>query len=210
MKAKKIIALVLAVIMLMTAVPFATSAAEVNSGEYVAKMYICTRTKLAGHVWLYFENLTDHDINVGCYILPPNQGVTVSSYNTSRKDGKGNYYNIDGYCLNKYGSSKTTCAGMEITAAQLETVSRKILERNSWSGTKNCCYFAANIWNSVSPKKITILLTPPLLATKIKKIKCSTPSFYYPTKEQCFKQVGTGERATLKPCSSGSFNRYVG
>lgn len=208
MKAKRIIALIIAVIMLLSALPLSSSAA--NTEEYVATMYICSRTKIVGHVWLYFENLTDYDLKVGCYTLPKGQGVTVSAYNTARKDGKGNYYNIDGYCLNKYGSGSTTCASTKITASQLKTVSAKILERNSWSGTKNCCYFAGTVWNSVAPKKVKILLLPSLMASNIKKQKCSTPKFYYPEKSQCLKQVGTGSSATLKQCKDGSFKRLVG
>lgn len=208
MKAKRLTAFIIAVIMLLGALPLSSSAA--SDETYVAKMYICSRTKITGHVWLYFENLTDHDITVGCYTLPKGQGVTVSAYNTARKDGKGNYYNIDGYCLNKYGSGGTTCASMTITASQLKTVSAKILERNSWSGTKNCCYFAGNVWNSVANKKVKILLLPSLMALNIKKQKCATPKFYNPAKSQCLKQVGTGASATLKQCKDGSFNRLVG
>lgn len=208
MKFKRIIAVIMTFIMLICAVPVSASAA--SNETYVAKMYICTRTKTSGHVWLYFENLTKGEITVGCYKLPAGQGVTVSAYNIVRKDGKGNYYNIDGYCLNKYGSGGTVCASMNLTSSQLKKVSAKILERNSWSGTKNCCYFAGTVWNSVSPNKLKIYLVPSLMGSKIKKIKCATPSFYYPAKEQCFKQVGTGSSASLKQCSSGSFKRLVG
>lgn len=210
MKFKKVIAMILAALILSTTFVFSSSAADTSKETYVAKMYICSRTKIAGHVWLYFENLTNKEITVGCYKVPAGQGVTVSAYNTARKDGKGNYYNIDGYCLNKYGSSGTTCASTNLTAQQLKTASAKILERNSWSGTKNCCYFAGNVWNSVAPKKVKILLTPSLMALNIKKQKCATPKFYSPTKDQCMKQVGTGSNATLKNCKDGSFNRLVG
>lgn len=209
MKMKKLLAILLAAVLLVSAVPF-SAGAEQSAEPYVAKMYICTRTRFAGHVWLYFENLTDGEIKVGCYTVPAGQGVTVSAYNTARKDGKGNYYNIDGYCLNKYGSGGTTCASTYITASQLDTVSRKIRERNTWSGGKNCCYFAGSVWNSVADRKLTILLLPFLMGWVIGKNKCSTPKFYYPAKEQCFKQVGTGDTATLRVCSDGSYNRYVG
>lgn len=210
MKLKKIVSLLLSLLMLFSVLTITSSAAESTKETYVAKMYICTRTKIAGHMWLYFENLTKGEITVGCYKVPAGQGVTVSAYNTARKDGKGNYYNIDGYCLNKYGSSGTTCASMNLTAAQLKTVSAKILERNSWSGTKNCCYFAGTVWNSVASTKLKIYLIPSMMGSKIKKIKCATPSFYYPQKNQCLKQVGTGASATLKQCKDGSFNRLVG
>ena len=210
MKFKKTLSLIIAVIILLGTVSIAAFAAESETEAYVARMYICTRQQFLGHVWLYFENLTDHEITVGCYNLPPEQGVTVSAYSIGRKDGKGNYYNIDGYCLNKYGSGDTTCAGMDLTEGQLQVVTNQLLSRNTWTGTKNCCYVAASIWNSVSPRKIKIVLLPSLMKSKIKKIKCATPKFYSPTKEQCFKQVGTGESATLKQCSSGSYNRFVG
>ena len=210
MKLKKMISLLIVVIILLGAVSIIAFANEAESKTPVARMYICTRQVFFGHVQLYFENLADHEITVGCYKLPPEQGVTVSNYNIRRNDGKGNYYNIDAYCLNKYGSGSTTCAGMDLTAEQLQVVSKQILSKNTWPGTKNCCYFSGTVWNSVSPQKFDILLLPSLMKSQIKKVKCATPKFYVPTKEQCFKQVGTGENATLKQCSNGSFNRYVG
>ena len=209
MKTKKFIAIFLVLIMLASAFPVSLGTAGAEEA-YVAKMYICSRTKFAGHVWLYFENLTDSEITVGCYTLPAGQGVTVSAYNTARKDGKGNYYNIDGYCLNKYGTSGTKCASTYLTASELETVSRKIVQTNTWTGGKNCCYFAGSIWNSVADKKVTILLLPLLMGWSIGKQKCATPNFYYPAREQCFKQVGTGASASLKQCSDGSYKRFVG
>lgn len=209
MKLKKFISLFLAILMLFGIFSFYVGA-EPENDIYVAKMYICSRTKFAGHVWLYFENLTDGEIKVGCYTVPKGQGVTVSAYNTARKDGKGNYYNIDAYCLHTRGSSGTVCASTYLTDSQLKTVSDKIISRNTWTGGKNCCWFAGSIWNSVSDRKVTILLLPILMGWKIKKIKCDTPNFYFPSKEQCFKQVGTASGAYLKQCSDGSYKRYVG
>lgn len=206
---KKIICAVLVVITLLSCITIFVSADNSNS-DYVAKMYICARVTGVGHAWIYIENLTDHELKVGAYKLPVKQGVTVSQYNLKRNDGKGNYYNIDAYCLNKYGSSKTTSASMMLTESQLNTVSATITATNTYSGLKNCCWYVGRIWNSVAAKKLKVSLSPVVFISYIKKIKCATPSFYYPTKEQCFKQVGTGSSAGLKPCSNKSFNKNVG
>lgn len=62
---KKIIAVLLAVVMLFSAMSFCVSAAD---DEDVARMWICSQTnKNTGikHIFLYFENLTDVPIMVG-------------------------------------------------------------------------------------------------------------------------------------------------
>jgi len=100
---KKILSLVLVIMMIVPMFSFVSSAE--TRAEPVARLYIWVRVAVFGHSGIYVENLTDGDITVGCYICPKGQGVTVSAANITRKDGKGNYYNIDAYCLNKYGKS---------------------------------------------------------------------------------------------------------
>lgn len=204
---KRIIALILAIITIYSCVSIIGGAAD--DKNYVAKMYLCTRTKEKGHMWIYIENLTNKTITVGCYKLPTKQGVTVSTYATSRKDGRGNYYNIDSYCLDKYGSGGTTCTSMKLTSDQLKKVNEAILKRNDWTVLRNCVYFALSVWNSVAKKKIVMVsIAPKLIEPQFDK--CKTPKFYIPTKSQCYKQIGTGSKATLKKCVNESFNHFVG
>jgi hypothetical protein len=55
----------------------------------------------AGHTWIYIENLTDQELKVGVYTLPPNEGVSVGTL--PEYDGWGIYYNVEAYQQGIYG-----------------------------------------------------------------------------------------------------------
>ena len=81
----------------------AEDAKATDEKEYVATVYVCQEMQppyIIGHTWLYFVNLTNHEITVGLYTLPKGQGVSIGTYGLSIKGGRGLYYNIEGYRYN--------------------------------------------------------------------------------------------------------------
>lgn len=203
-KAKRFISLVLALVMLLSVSAFASSASD---SRYVAKMSICARVVFFGHVWLYFENLTGSELKVGCYTLPAGQGVSVGTMSLSRSDGAGVYYNIEAYCCNKLGISGTKSKSVYLTAEELARVSGEIVNRNSWTLSKNCGYFASSVWNSVCTDKVSYKFLPLQMKNKLSD---TMPSMYYPEKTQVFKQVGSGSSATMKQVKNASLVMQVG
>ena len=164
---KKLLALLLALVLALSCavVAFAedgdTPAEEPSTPVYVARMYICARVVFFGHVWMYFENLTDGDLTVGVYTVPAGQGVSVGAMGNSRSDGKGIYYNVEAYMIHKMGGSGTVGRSMLLTQDQLNTVNATILERNEWSlSSNNCCRFATRVWNSVADNKVSYAFLP--------------------------------------------------
>ncbi len=184
---------------------------EPEEAEYVAKLCICARTRVFGHVWLYVENLTDGELKVGAYTLPQGQGVSIGTFFFSRSNGGGIYYNVEAYCGNATGLEKTESASMLITAEQLVIISKKTLKNNQWNPFINCGFFATNAWNAVSDIHIAYGVFPFITKSSIKrKGGEGVPQMYVPTAEQVFKQKGFNENATLKPATRGTLKHKIG
>lgn len=183
---------------------------EKQETQYVAKMYICSRIIILGHVWLYFENLTDENITIGCYNLEPEQGVSVGTFLFTRYNGGGIYYNIETYCGHKHSLKRTVSQSMMLTKEQLEKVNKKILASNSWTPFTNCGLFATKVWNSVSDRHIPYAVFPILTKIAIKRHNEGVPNFFVPSKEQCFRQKGRKDKARLKQVNGASLLWGIG
>ncbi len=155
---KKFTAILLALVMLLSAVPFCATAADENGN--VARMWICAeKHEKTGiwHIFLYFENLTDSTIKVGKYNLAPYDSVSVGCFGTEGPRGGGVYYNLESD-LDHYKS--LVGLSSEITEDELESVSKKIKSVNRWDPIFNCYYFAARAWNAGADQSITFLIFP--------------------------------------------------
>lgn len=87
----------------------------------------------------------------------------------TRKEGRGIYYNVERYCVNKFGASARYSLSETVTASELNGISRKINSYSGkWTPVKNCEYFAANVWNSISKIHLVSGSTPSCLRTSIK------------------------------------------
>ena len=168
-KAKRVLSLFLAALMLFA---FALPAFAQENDEIVARVSIVSYLKNAfstGHSWLYIENLTDRTLTVGVYELEPGEAVSVGTFRYSRKEGRGIYYNVERYCVNKFGASQRYSLSETVTAGELNSISKKINSYSGkWTPVKNCAYFAANVWNGISKIHLVSGSTPSCLRTSIK------------------------------------------
>ncbi len=143
-----------------------------DGDEIVARVSIVSYLKNSfstGHSWLYIENLTDRTLTVGIYELEPGEAVSVGTFRYTRKEGRGIYYNVERYCVNKFGASARYSLSETVTASELNGISRKINSYSGkWTPVKNCEYFAANVWNSISKIHLVSGSTPSCLRTSIK------------------------------------------
>lgn len=167
-KAKRVLAMFLAAIMLFAfALP-----AFAHGDEIVARVSIVSYLKNAfstGHSWLYIENLTDRTLTVGVYELEPGEAVSVGTFRYSRKEGRGIYYNVENYCVNKFGASQRYSLSETVTESELNSISGKINSYSGkWTPVKNCSYFAAHVWNGISKIHLVSGSTPSCLRTSIK------------------------------------------
>ena len=230
-KVKRMLALCLALLTILSAQSFAAAAlaadvaADVADGEtesasevpdrsafdalpgdtVVAKLYICSQQLGFGHSWIYIESMFDGDMPVGCYNLKAFQGVSMGTFAVTRADGPGLYYNVEAYCANKWGLSSQAWLGTEITKDQLVAVSDKIMFSNRWDFFRNCTFFAAGIWNTVSDKRISAFIFPMFIKMQILNRGGSRDVEMKPVEaSDCFKQKGNGTSAVIEQVSERS------
>ncbi len=199
---KKIIAVMLSLVMLFATFAIPTAAGTDADEEIVARMYVAHRPRLmnlSGHTWVYFENLTDHDITVGIYTVEPEKGVSVGTYGYSIADGKGLYYNVEAWRYNKAKVYEYANLSKELTADELAKVSKRIRNSGTWDYTVNCAFFAFKIWNTIPGHPLVYLMIPTLNQLQFEIVPTHSDGFemYYPWKYEVFKQVGRGDNAVL-------------
>lgn len=156
---KKALSLILAIPMLFTALSFSVCAADDTT---VARMWLCSEisdNSGVGHIFLYFENLTDETITVGRYKVAPHGDVSVGSFGTEGPRGGGVYYNNE-TALTHY--SQLMGIPTDLDADELNTVTNKIKNYNRWDPIFNCNYFALLGWNAGSDSDIPFLIFPGL------------------------------------------------
>lgn len=226
---KRMLALCLALLTIVSVQSFAVAAlaADVADGEsaydgdeidtsafdelpgdtVVAKLYICSQQLGFGHSWIYIESMFDGDMPVGCYNLKAFQGVSMGTFAVTRADGPGLYYNIEAYCANKWGLSSQAWLGTEITKDQLVAVSDKIILSNRWDFFRNCTFFAAGIWNTVSDKRINAFVFPMFIKMQILNRGGNRDVSMKPVEaSDCFKQKGNGASAVIEQVSDRSLS----
>ncbi len=203
---KKIVSVLLSIVLLASMFVLPTTAAttiEDDGDEIVARIYVGHKARnlnLSGHTWVYFENLTDHNITVGIYTLKPNKGVSVGSYGYSIADGKGVYYNVEAWRYRNVPASDYIGLSKEVTADELENVNTLISSSGTWDYTLNCAYFAFKIWNVVPGHPLIYVMIPTLHQLQILIVPNHDGfAMYKPKLDEVFKQVGRGDNATLVP-----------
>ena len=175
-----------------------------DENEIVANLYVFlieTTVHPIGHTWVYVENLTDREIQVGLYTVPPYEGVSVGVL--ARKDGWGIYYNVESYAQTVHGMNKQISMKEAITAKKLEKVSSTIVNYvNHWDPFFNCMYFAFKVWNTGSYRILIPLLLPVFGKLQMALYRHERNVVMKPvTKEQTFRQAGFNSWATLVPAT---------
>ncbi|MBQ7595373.1 MAG: hypothetical protein IJU45_01775 [Clostridia bacterium] len=205
MKALKRIICVIMVFALIACSMSVAAYAKSEDEEIVANVYICHRVLkkvFQGHAWLYFENLTDHDIQVGAYTVEPGGSVSVGTY--SGKDvpeGFGVYYNVEAYRYGKGKLDDNVYLKKELTQKQLERMSNKIARSNYWTHLTNCSFFSITTWDVVAGKPLIYLMIPILTRWQIQLYPGHEEGLIlkFPGKDKVFKQKGLGKNAALVP-----------
>ena len=173
----------------------------------VGRMYICTQAVGLGHAWIYIESDFNGDMPIGCYTLKPYQGVSMGTFALSRSDGPGLYYNIESYCANEWGLKNQSWLGMDITKDQLVKVSNRIKQWNYWDLYFNCTFFAAEIWNCVSSKKMIPILFPFIIKWQILMHGGNRDVVLKEVdRNDCYKQKGVAGNVHIELVSDGSLD----
>ena len=154
----------------------------------------------AGHTWIYIENLTDQELKVGVYTLPPNEGVSVGTL--PEYDGWGIYYNVEAYQQGIYGMEDQLSMKDQITLRKLRHVSNFIVSYpNFWDPVFfNCMLFAFLAWDMGSWKILIPLFFPIIGKIQMLIYPHETGTLMKPvTKDKVYRQTGMFGWAGLMP-----------
>ncbi len=193
--------------------PEAGASGEQNENEIVALLSVVTRVKGIGHAWIYIENVSDRNLQVGHYSLPPNEGVSVGLFSFTCADGIGIYYNVEAYCCNVHGGDGLVSITTDLDMNEMEKLSKNLRNYlNHWDPFFNCMYFAFSMWNSVSGKKLVPLVIPALgqMQLRIHGGKADNLKMFCPPPERVYRLRGRGSNAKLVPVSAASIDQTIG
>ena len=196
--------LAILVLSLMVLVPGNTAKA---SEEQVAEMTIFSDGSggtlgVGTHAFLYFVNISGHNISVLGNVITPGKGITVGTFG-NKSDGLGIYINLEAYDIeHNDGYSNRVSLTINLTQSQLNSVNSVMESNNKWTLTKNCSWFVTQAWNKVCPsnKKLSagLIPTPATLSKNIKKI-----SGYAVKKSVSKAYVGTNLSLVLRHKTNG-------
>lgn len=201
---KRILAVLLAAIILAGSFVIPVAASDTNEDEIVARMYIGHKARyanLSGHTWIYIENLTNHELTVGVYPLQKGKGVSLGTYGYSIADGRGLYYNAEAYRYMNVDMSDAIYLSKDLTQKQLDKVSKTIRHSGAWSYFLNCAYFAIKVWNASFGQPLIYVLFPTFHQLQILINPKHGNGFEMPAvkMDDVYKQIGRGDSATLIP-----------
>ncbi len=203
-KFSKIIALLLAAVALVSVFMVSANAKTENADdeEIVARMYLGHKPRynnMSGHTWIYIENLTNHDLQVGAYTVKKGKGVSTGTYGYQIMDGKGLYYNVEAWRYKNSDPESYIYLSKDLTQEQFDKVNNKISYSGKWSYFLNCGYYALGVWNCVPGQNVVYFIWPTLTQLQmLMKDNCSTGfQMIKPKKSDCFKQIGVGPEAYL-------------
>ncbi len=178
-----------------------------RKSDTVARFSICSCMStpvIAGHTYIYLENLSDHPLQVGLYEVPVGQGVSVGTLSISVHDGWGIYYNIETYREPREGHfpqiwSKT----IELDEEGVKKLDKKLDGFvNYWGPFFNCSFFAFAVWNSIAGDFLIPLVIPGLSHLVVMAVgEEGVLELYKSEPTQVFRQKGTGKSAYLVPVS---------
>ena len=158
------------------------------------------------HVFIYFENITDHDITVGAYTCPKGGAVSVATLGLSVADGDGAgiYYNMELYRIGKTGTYPLVVSlHRTVSKADLENVTKFILSNNRWDFfIFNCGWFAAKCWNAGGGAYLVPITVFPSILRLEMLLHFRSSSGKVPLlkaeRDQVMRQLGEGSGARLK------------
>ncbi len=150
-----------------------------------------------GHAWVYIENISENDIQVGAYTLPAGKSVSVGTSSFTGKNGFRLYYNLE-TLIEK--DTDYLSIGDTISANELDAMNRMILNFNHWDPIINCTFSSSAIWNTVSDKTL-IPMVFPIFSMIQMWIHGNDDEFKMnePESGTIYVQKGFGKNATIKP-----------
>lgn len=118
-----------------------------NDGAFLVKSF--------GHAFLALKNNTSSPINLYGYSLPSGDEITFGAWGID--DNYGIWFDLESQYYNNCGRYKGVVSVTSyIDISKLDIINDFIKNNDDWRLTKNCVYFAQNIWDLVVDKNEVI------------------------------------------------------
>ncbi len=116
-----------------------------------------------GHAFLVFENKSTIPVTIGHMTIPVNDYITLGIFN-NRSSHVGIWYNVEGFNLPAIYFAGCGIHSYNIqSSSQVATVNAVIGSSDYYvQSTHNCCHFAEDVWNSVTPSDMHVYGIMPL------------------------------------------------
>lgn len=149
------------------------------------------------HSFLLYKNTSNSNQTIAGVTVKPNQSITIGTYG-NQSSGKGVYVNLEAYYAQKYGSyANRVSLTTDISSSELKKIKSKINKCNKWTYTKNCSWFAKEVWNTVAPKSKKLSAgappTPKTLSKNIKKNSTYKKKISLPTVNKSYRYSTDGK-----------------
>ncbi|MDQ1287243.1 MAG: hypothetical protein QG622_808 [Actinomycetota bacterium] len=105
-----------------------------------------------GHSFLLINNIDTLPHSLVGMTVAVGGEVSVGTWG-NKPDGKGVYFNLERH-FGPGAYPGRVSLEMNLTSEQLSTVSKRIVDNNSWALANNCSSFATKVWNSVATVKV--------------------------------------------------------
>jgi len=211
MNKNKILIFVLALFVLLGGIS-ASNTFNVDAAEKeIATIYIfadnTSNDSKGTHAWIYIYNYSGKTLNVGGYGIKNKSGASYGTWG-NKNEGKGIYINLETYAIHKYGSySNRVSLHKNITQSDINKINNAFDSYNTWTYTKNCAWFAVNVWNTVSDNKLSAgtIATPAALYNNIKKKNyMKSKGVTKPADNEVYRYYSKSKRSTVSSKSKSS------
>lgn len=158
------------------------------------------------HSFLLYTNTSNKKQTVAETTVKPNQTISIGTYG-NKPDGKGIYVNLEAYftTVDENAYKNRVSIASTINNLQFTLMNKSINSRNTWTATKNCAWFAVNVWNDSVLSKYDLdaglISNPKTLSKAIKKRKSSIKDVSMPIVKCAYRLYGT----YTEKCSSSTY-----
>ena len=133
------------------------------------------------HAWITVKNTSSSNINVGAFSgIAPGATMSIGTYGNTPED-TGLWYNLDAYKVYYGEYSGRISVSYGLNATELNNLNSFIRGSDYWSAARNCSYFAAQAWDTITVgKKLGAFMPTYTPANLAASMKLQYPSYWTP------------------------------
>lgn len=125
-------------------------------------------TNTSGHSWIVIRSLYSVAKVIGNYTIPANETMSVGTWGNLGYNGI--WYNHERKIRSNFNFANVYYSHAYVLLGNANALSNKVNTLNIWTITKNCTFFARELWNSIYGTQKVSGITPSQISNSIKQI----------------------------------------